>query len=156
MPELSNDYRIEKTRLPVSMTLMSGASIDGALFVQSSEHYFGALEDAPEVLNHPEPFFPFALDSGGTTIVAKDNVRSLTTNQQDVHDDAGMGLATRVEVTLRDGAVLTGTVFVEPISGSSRLLDFLNRHTERFVTLFRGDTVILLNRTLLERVRLLP
>lgn len=156
MPELSSDYRIEKTRLPVSVTLMSGACVEGALYVQASGHHFGALEDAPEVLNNAEPFFPFALDSGGTTIVAKDNVRSLTTTRRDVHDDAALGLATRVEVTLRDGARLTGTVFVEPISGSSRILDFLNRHSERFVMLFRGDEVILLNRMLLESVRLLP
>jgi hypothetical protein len=155
MPDISSDYRIEKTRLPVSMTLRSGASVEGALYVQSSGHHLGALEDAPEIMNSPAPFFPFALESGGTTIVAKDSVRSLTTTRQDVHDDAVLGLATRVEVTLRDGARLTGTVFVEPISGSSRILDFLNRHTERFITLFRGDEVILLHRTLLESVRLL-
>ncbi|MGH7695533.1 MAG: hypothetical protein ACRENH_11160 [Gemmatimonadaceae bacterium] len=150
---LNNDYRIEKRRLPVAVTLMSGTRLDGELFVQASGHYHGELEDAPEVLNADDPFFPLALRNGDTVLVAKENVRSVAVARRDVHEDEALGIPTRVEVSLRDGERLNGSLIIEPVNGRSRVLDFLNRRQERFLTLFGRESVLLINRTLLERVR---
>ncbi len=150
---LNNDYRIEKRRLPVAVTLMSGTRIDGELFIQASGHYHGEFEDAPEVLNSEDPFFPLALRNGDTVLVAKENVRSVAVARRDVHEDEVLGIPARVEVTLRDGERLSGSLIIEPVNGFSRVLDFLNRRRERFLSLFGRESVLLINRTLLERVR---
>lgn len=153
MQQLFNDLRIEKTRLAVAVTLMSGTRVDGELYVQASGHHIGELEDAPEVLNSDEPFFPLALRGGGTILVAKDNVRTVTVARRDVHEDESLGIAARVEIALRDGERLSGSLIIEPVAGRTRVLDYLNRHQERFLTLFGRDSALLVNRALLERVR---
>ena len=153
MPQLFNDLRIEKRRLAVEVTLMSGARIEGELYVQASGHYQGELEDAPEILNSAEPFFPLALRNGENVLISKENVHTLAVARRGVHEDESLGIPTRVEVALRDGERLTGTVLIDPISGYSRLLDFLNRRQERFLTLYGRESVLLINRALLERVR---
>ncbi|MGH7712602.1 MAG: hypothetical protein ACREOG_15025 [Gemmatimonadaceae bacterium] len=155
MPLLFNDLRIEKRRLAVAVTLMSGTRIDGELFVQASGHYPGALEDAPEVLNASEDYFPLALHNGETVLVAKHNVRTVAVARRDVHEDESLGLPTRVEISLRDGERLSGSLLIEPIAGRSRLLDYLNRRQDRFLALFGRESVLLINRALLERVRAL-
>ena len=150
---LKNDYRIEKRRLAVAVTLMSGTRLDGELFIQSSGRYHGELEDAPEVLNAEDPFFPLALRNGDAILIAKENVRCVAVARRDVHEDEALGIPTRVEVSLRDGERLTGSLIIEPVNGFSRVLDFLNRRQERFLPLFGRESVLLINRTLFERVR---
>jgi hypothetical protein len=153
MQQLINDLRIEKARLVIAVTLMSGTRVDGELFVQASGHRIGELEDAREVLNSAEPFFPLALRSGETILVAKDNVHTAAVARRDVHEDESLGIPKRVEIALRDGERLAGSVIIEPLAGHTRVLDYLNRHKERFLTLFGRDSVMLINRVLVERVR---
>ena len=153
MQELINDLRIEKKRLAVAVMLMSGTRVDGELFVLASGYRIGQVEDAPEALNSAEPFFPIALRSGDTILIAKDNVRTVAVARRDVHEDESLGILTRVEIALRDGERLSGSVIIEPLAGHTRVLDYLNRHKERFLTLFGRDSVMLINRVLLERVR---
>jgi len=153
MQELINDLRIEKKRLAVAVMLMSGTRVDGELFVQASGHRIGDIEDAPEVLNSAEPFFPLALRTGETILVAKDNVRTVAVARRDVHEDESLGILARVEIALRDAEKLSGSLVIEPLAGHTRVLDHLNRHKERFLTLFGRDSVMLINRVLVERVR---
>jgi small nuclear ribonucleoprotein (snRNP)-like protein len=153
MQELINDLRIEKKRLPVAVMLMSGTRLDGELFVLVSGHRIGEIEDAPEALNSAEPFFPLALRSGDTILVAKENVRTVAVTRQYVHEDESLGIPTRVEIALRDGERLSGSLIIEPLAGHTRVLDYVNRHKERFLTLFGRDSVMLINRVLVERVR---
>ncbi len=153
MPLLVNDLRIEKRRLAVAVSLMSGTRIDGELFVQASEHYHGQLEDAPEVLNSSDAYFPLALRTGETVLVSKENVRTVAVARRDVHEDEALGISTRVEIGLRDGERLSGNLIIEPVAGRSRILDYLNRRQERFIMLFGRESVLLINRVLLERVR---
>ena len=153
MPLLFNDLRIEKGRLAVAVTFLSGTRIDGDLYVQSSAHYPGAREDAPEVLNASAPFFPLALRNGETVLVSKDNVRTVTVSRSDMNDDELLGTPARVEVALRDGERLSGSLIIEDLSGRGRVLDYLNRRHERFLILFGRESVLLINRALVERVR---
>jgi hypothetical protein len=81
-------------------------------------------------------------------------VRSVTVARSDVHDDEALGIPTKVDVALRDGERLSGSLFIEPVAGRSRVLDYLNhRRQERFLILFGRESVLLINRVLLERVR---
>jgi hypothetical protein len=58
-----------------------------------------------------------------------------------------------VELTLTDGAIRTGEVYLEMPEQRPRVLDFLNRYAQRFVVLYAAGGVCLINRSLIEHVR---
>ena len=151
----NSDYRIEKERVAVAITTVSGATIDGEIFVQSfAQHRLGREEPA-DLMNSEEPFFPLAVGDGSTMLLAKDQVREVS-YQGALVDDAANSVGARtedLELTMIDGEVLSGAVFIEVSIGRGRLLDFLNRFRLRFLTLHTPDGVRLINRRLIERVR---
>lgn len=150
---LPNAYRIEKTRLPVTVTLLGGAKLEGDLFVRASSRYAQRLEDAPEVLNSPQPFFPMALPTGEIALVAKAHVYSLRGGPGAIHQDFSLGSPTTVELFLADGERVTGRVLIEPRRAHTRVLDFLNVTDERFFTVFLKHGLLLVNRSQVVRVR---
>ena len=150
---VANAYRIEKTRLPVTVTLIGGATLEGDLFVRASSRYAQRLEDAPEVLNAPPPFFPMALASGEIALVAKAHVYSLRGGPGAIHQDFSLGTPATVELFLNDGERVTGRVLIEPRRAHTRVLDFLNNVEERFFTVFPKHGLLLVNRAQVVRVR---
>jgi len=93
--------------------------------------------------------------AGDTLMVAKHQVREI-----ELVDDAGLEAAVApaaraeaVEVTLRDGTVRSGRLYLEMPTDRPRLLDYLNRYAQRFVTLYSAGGIRLINRELIERVR---
>ncbi len=148
-----NAYRIEKTRLPVTVTLIGGATLEGDLFVRASSRYAQRLEDAPEVLNAAQPFFPMALTSGEITLVAKAHVYSLKGGPGAIHQDFSLGTPSTVELFMNDGERVTGRVLIEPRRAHTRELDFLNNVEERFFTVFLKHGLLLVNRAQVIRVR---
>lgn len=148
-----NAYRIEKTRLPVTVTLLGGNTLDGDLFVRASSRYAQRLEDAPEVLNAPQPFFPMALHSGEIALVAKEHVYSLRGGPGCIHQDFSLGTPATVELFMCDGQRVTGRVLIEPRRAHTRVLDFLNVNEERFFSLVGKHEVLLINRAQVVRVR---
>ena len=153
---MSNDYRIEKDRVPVVLTTMSGERIAGDMFVQPYARYRTGREGAPDIMNHPEPYFPLAVETGDMLVVAKDRVLEVVF---DVADDDGMTAedlgAKRavIEVVLTGGVVRQGTVYLEVPLDRPRLLDFMNRLHTRFVTMRTSEGIRLVNRNCIERVR---
>jgi hypothetical protein len=150
----TSDYRIEKDRIAVVVTTLDGERLAGDLFVQPYTRYRMGREQAPDLLNAHEPFFPLGTDDA-TQLLAKDNVREVEVpadEQDDVASHPG-ARATEIEVVLAGGVVRTGLVLVETPSDRPRLLDFLNRLETRFLTLYSSDGVRLLNRRFIERVR---
>jgi hypothetical protein len=152
-PGATSAYRIEKTRLPVTVTLLGGTKLEGDLFVRSSSRYAERLEDAPEVLNAPQPFFPMALHSGEIALVAKAHVYSLHGGPGAIHQDFSLGSPATVELFMADGIRVTGRVLIEPRRAHTRVLDFLNSGEERFFTVFQKHGVLLVNRSQVVRVR---
>lgn len=150
----TSDYRIEKDRIAVVLTTLDGERLAGDLFVQPYTRYRMGREQAPDLLNSPEPFFPLGTDDA-MQLLAKDNVREVevpSDEQEDMTTHAG-ARATEIEVMLAGGVVRTGVVLVETPSDRPRLLDYLNRLESRFLTLYTPDGVRLLNRRFIERVK---
>ena len=150
----TSDYRIEKDRIAVVVTTFDGERLAGDLFVQPYTRYRMGREQAPDLLNASEPFFPLGTDEA-TQLLAKDNVREVEVPGD---DPEGLGVhagarVSEIEVVLQGGIVRSGTVLLETPSDRPRLLDFLNRLDSRFLTLYCRDGVRLLNRRLIERVR---
>lgn len=146
-------YRIEKTRLPVVVVLLGGQKLEGDIFVRQSSRYAQRLEDAPEVLNSPQPFFPIALANGEIALVSKKHVYTLRGGPGVIHQDLSLGTPATVELFMVDGERITGRVLIEPRRAHTRVLDFLNSGEERFFTVFAKNFVLLVNRSQVVRVR---
>ncbi len=150
---MTTDFRIDKLRVPVSLTMLGGEELNGSMFVQTLSPNRVGREEIPDVLNGEEAFFPLAQE-GGTLLVAKDQVREVVVRGDFEKAYAETGAQrVAVEVTLTDGATRTGEVYLEMPAQRPRLLDFLNRYAQRFVVLYAAGGVCLINRTLIEHVR---
>ncbi len=148
-----NEYRIEKDRHPVTLAMLGGERIAGAMFVQGNARHRSAREDPGDILNDPEPFFPLLTESGETLLLSKARVLEvwgeIPSRRAAAHGTAGPGVT--VAVTLVGGVVRTGAVFLEAPGLSPRLLDFLNRSSDRFFALHEPGGIRLINRDLVER-----
>jgi len=152
---MSLEYRIEKDRIAVVVTTMGGDRLSGDIFVQPYTRHRMGREEAPDVLNGEEPFFPLVTEGHETFLIAKDNVREVEIpGPVDEELQIAVGAqAIEIELWLTGGAIETGAVFLEVPMDHPRLLDFLNRLRDRFLTLYSLDGVRLVNRRLIERVR---
>ena len=154
---MTDDYRIEKSRLSVVVVTAGGERMAGELFVQPFSRYRMGPEQAPDIMNAAEPFFPFATADGDTVLVAKDQVREVEIafgdGEEGEPESAAGARCALIEVTLSDGAAVTGSVYLQAPTDRPRLLDFLNRFDSRFLTLYAPGGARLVNRRLIERVR---
>jgi hypothetical protein len=153
MPVPIDDFRIEKERLAVAVTTESGERLRGDLFVQRFARYRVGREEAADVLNAEEPYFPFALENDDTVLLAKARVRDVALPRTDGGGEPLLLRPATVELVLAGGAALLGEVLLDAPLARPRLLDFLNRVTQRFITLHTADGIRLVNSRLIERVR---
>ena len=150
---MNNDYRIEKDRLAAVLVTAGGEIVEGDLFVQASPRNRYGREEAADILNAAEPFFPMLTTAGEMLLIAKERVRELETPQRGSPDEWRIGAPATIEVRVTGGAVHTGVVYLESVSGRTRVLDFLNRVGERFLLLYTARGTMLVNRSFIERVR---
>ena len=153
MPPTNNDYRIPKERLAAVVVTVGGERMTGELFVQASPRNRYGREEAADILNSAEPFFPMLTNSGDLYLLAKDRVREVESRDPTPVEDWQIGEPATIEVSLTGGAVHTGNVYLESVSGRTRVLDYLNRVGERFLLLYTSRGTVLLNRSFVERVR---
>lgn len=149
----NNDYRIQKDRLAAVLVTVGGERITGELFVQASPRNRYGREEAADILNSAEPFFPVLASTGELFLLAKDRVREVESREPMPPDEWQIGAPAAIEVSLTGGAVHTGNVYLESVSGRTRVLDYLNRVGERFLLLYTPSGTLLLNRSFIERVR---
>lgn len=142
-----NDFRIEKSRLPVVLVTLDSKRVSGDLFVQVSTRNKLGHESALDVLNASEPFFPVATMKGGTILLAKNHVRELFVAREDTEPpDWDFGTPADVDITMHGGARHTGTILIQLASGHRRVIDYLNRLHDRFLAVYKDDGMVLLNR----------
>jgi hypothetical protein len=148
-----HEFRIEKDRCSVTLSLVSGETIAGAMFVQHADESDPRRETARDVLNSSERFFPVETTSG-TLLVAKDRVVDVLAELPDDGDELRRASArsARLEIVLCGGVVRSGLVLLELPTGQPRLLDYLNRLSDRFLVLYATEGTRLVNRALIERV----
>ena len=150
-----SDYRIEKSRSPVVIKTHSGETITGEMFLQPFARPDGGTERPADILNGKDPFFPVALTDGQLLLVAKGQVLELATDvgRDEYEERSRIARPAIIELRLISGATHAGAIFLEMPVEHSRLLDFLNRDDERFLTLHGTDTLLLVNREMIEHVR---
>ncbi|MGQ0715640.1 MAG: hypothetical protein ACT4PJ_18225 [Gemmatimonadaceae bacterium] len=138
----------------MTLSLVGGETITGAMFVQHAEEGDSRREGPHDVLNGPERFFPIVTDDGRTMLIAKDRVvEALTALPADGDELRRASARTALlDIVLPGGAVRSGEVVVELPAGHDRLLDYLNRLADRFLVLYASEGTRLVNRALIERV----
>jgi hypothetical protein len=149
-----HEFRIEKDRCSVTLSLACGETISGAMFLQHAEDGAPRRESAHDVLNGPERFFPIETNDGRTLLIAKDRVVEALTPSPADDDDLRRASARSalLDVVLPSGDVRSGSVLLELPAGQPRVLDFLNRLSDRFLVLYAAEGTRLVNRALIERV----
>jgi hypothetical protein len=150
-----SDYRIEKTRSPVVIKTHSGETITGEMFLQPFARPDGGTERPADILNGNERFFPVALSGGELILVSKEQVLELATDagRDEYEERARISRPAVIEIRLISGEKHAGAIFLELPAEHARLLDFLNRGGERFLTLHGSDHLLLINRRVIEHVR---
>ena len=142
-----NDFRIEKSRLPVVLVTLDTKRVSGDLFVQSSTRNKLGHETALDVLNAPDPFFPIATMKGGTILLAKNHVRELFVAREDAEvPNWEFGTPAEVDIVMSGGARHVGTILVQLAFGQSRVVDYLNRLHDRFLAVYKDEGLVLVNR----------
>ena len=137
-------YRIEKMRRIVAITLRGGQRIDGEIFLRPTARYQSRPELPIDLLNDGKPFFPI-LSNGVVLLLAKANVAVVETSNELDDDFAAPVLGLAVEATLADGKSYRGSVFLETRADRPRLLDFLNSYNAPFLALVEANRVFLVN-----------
>jgi hypothetical protein len=149
-----SEYRIEKVRRPVTLLLADGSELRGDIFVHPVSRFSAEPQGADDFLNEDEAYFALALDHGAPVLVAKDNVIRAEASSAAVSDDLEMTrVGLDVEVTLVGGHRCVGCVFPDTRADRARLIDFLNGFSQRFLALFEGGRVTLVNRQAVAHVR---
>jgi hypothetical protein len=147
MSDAMSDYRIEKVRRAVEVTLTNGQRLDGDVFVRTSTRFGGGPAEPIDLLNDDEPFLPLVLTTGAAYLVHKAHIAVVGTRLpegDDAVDRAVVGM--KVEITLADGSSHLGSIFPELRADRQRLIDALNALSLPFVALFTAEQLRLVNR----------
>jgi hypothetical protein len=147
-------FRVEKLRRAVRVVLTDGRRLDGDVFLAERTKSRAEPQEPIDLLNEDAPFFPFFLNEQEVLLVAKEQVTRVETAASDGGEasaDMPDG-AMAVEITLIDGSSISGFVPLEKRGEQTRLLDFLNGYLKRFIPVFWGEQVCLVNRFLIASV----
>jgi hypothetical protein len=146
-------FRVEKLRRAVRVVLTDGRRLDGDVFLAERTKSRAEPQEPVDLLNEDAPFFPFFLNEQEVLLVAKEQVTRVETAAPDGEAPADMpDGAMAVEITLIDGSTISGFVPLEKRGEQTRLLDFLNGYLKRFIPVFWGEQVCLVNRFLIASV----
>ena len=146
-------FRVEKLRRAVRVVLTDGRRLDGEVFLAERTKVRAEPQEPIDLLNEDAPFFPFFLNEQEVVLVAKDQVTRVETAAPDGDPSAEMpDGAMAVEIMLIDGSSISGFVPLEKRGEQTRLLDFLNGYARRFIPVFWGEQVCLVNRLLIASV----
>ena len=147
-----SEYRIEKQRRSLHILLTNGNTLEGEVFLQPATRHRSRPEEPVDLLNDAEPFFAL-VRNGETMLVAKDSVARAETSYQSEGELDIVALGVFVEVTMTDGNVCSGCIFVESRTGRPRLLDYLNSYRNRFLPVVDAQQVFLVNTNTIAHVR---
>ena len=147
-----SEYRIEKLRRELSVMLRDGSHLEGDVFLRPVSKHRSRPEDPADLLNDPDPFFAL-VRNGEAILIAKAQVASAVTtvDEDDALDTGALGVT--VEVTLHDGSLCDGSIFMESRNDRPRLLDYLNTYRSRFLPIVSPGQLLLVNTESIAHVR---
>ena len=145
------EFRVEKIRHNVDLTLATGERMVGTMFLEPIAKNHAGAQDPRELLNDEDPFFP--CETGGALILlAKDQVKL-------ARYPVGRAMValrtTAGRIILADGQSIDGNIIIEARTEADRLLDHLNHFEGRFLPMLtaNGITQTLVNRKMIVGIR---
>jgi hypothetical protein len=146
-----SEFRVEKLRHNVEITLATGERMLGTVFLEPIARNHAGPQDPRELLNDEERFFPF--ETGGALIlVAKDQVKLA---KYPLGKSPVPLRMTDARVILSDGQSVDGSIVIEARTEADRLLDHLNHFDGRFLPMLTANrlTQTLVNRSMIVGIR---
>ena len=121
-------FRIPRNQTPVTLTLEDGERASATLFVAPGASVLRMLADAAA-------FVPVAFSSGGTRLIARDSIASITVHVLHAHveEHEELGERQKTLVRLRNGQMIKGELRWMPESENRRTLDHLNDHSGHLI-----------------------
>lgn len=142
-----SEYWVEKRREAAEVTLVTGTTLAGVIFLAGLCQLHAGPERVGDLLNLEPGFFPFEC-KGETTLINRAHVLKVVLPPQMIESqlDAGYHVATRrhVKVLLTTGESITGHVVVFRPHGHDRLSDYA-QVDERFRYVELEDRTVLVN-----------
>jgi hypothetical protein len=149
-----SDYRIEKVRHRVELTLASGLHLDGDIFLQAFARFRAGPEEPLDVLNDLAPFLPMVLPSDELLLVQKSQIAFVATALPESDEPLEPGVVgMHVDIVFVNGETRSGSVFPEVRPDRPRVVDFLNHSPLRFLPLFAADQLLLISTAHIAYVR---
>lgn len=142
-------FQLPRTSVPARITLTQGKPRGGTIFLGARVPQHDGPETPLEMLNRPEPFFPFQpTEDGDILLVAKGQTIDLTVDHGPIADPDRLSAAKhlQLELVLANGATLAGHATVELPEQHSRPLDYLNATVEPFFALSTAESTHYVNR----------
>ena len=145
----------ETYRVPASVTLNDGTSIEGEIHLQTATAIHEGAEVPVEMLNRPERFFAVSLARGEVTLVSKAQTAIVTCDASLWKVDEqrrAISRKFRLVVEMIGGQSLSGSAYWELPSTHPRPQDYLNV-SETFFEISEDGMSHCINRTLVAQVR---
>jgi hypothetical protein len=146
-----SQFRVEKQRAEVEISMAAGSQLRGAVFLAGASAVdSGRAESVGDLLNAEEGFLPFQTGPGDEGTLLVNRAHLVTVRLIDRGDepqlDPGYGVAPerRVAMLLTDGRTLHGTVRVYQPQGRDRLSDYA-RSADAFRYLESADGTFIVN-----------
>ena len=147
--------RHQTHRVPATITLSEGTSIQGDIHLQPRVMMREGRETPVDLLNRPERFVAVSLPSGDTTLVCKAQIAVLMTDAAASQiDPERLAISRKIvlEVHIIGGQHIRGSTYWELPPTLGRPQDFLNE-SENFFEVSEGSNIHCINRALVGQVR---
>ena len=144
-----SSFQLPHVPVPARITLSQGRPQAGTVFLSARVPQHDGPETTLEMLNRPDPFFPFRpADEGPTLLVAKAQMVDLMVAHSPITDPDRLSATRelRLELVLSNGTTITGRAQVELPEQHSRTLDYLNAGAVPFFALSDQDSTYYVNR----------
>ena len=148
-----SEYRVEKTRVPATLTLSTGTTVDGHFFLSGGAPTHAGPERVIDLLNADTGFLPFEPEARGkdqapTALYNRAHIVTVLLPTRDValERDPSCSVAKQQSVSIRlsNGELLAGTVHVVRPIGNDRLSDYTALH-EAFRAIETPDRTLIVN-----------
>lgn len=141
-------FQLPHVAVAARITLSQGSPRGGTIFLAVRVPQHDGPETPLEMLNRPDPFFPFRPADDDMMLVAKSQMIALDVEHGPISDPDRMTAAKelRLELVLSNGTTIAGSARVELPEHHARTLDYLNASAVPFIALSNLDTTHFVNR----------